>query len=79
MLDISPAGLLGAMIGTAVAALVYRPLSSLVDRGIDKVLRSEASAEREPIERAVLVRIVLAADILIFAGIGYWLGAMTGG
>jgi hypothetical protein len=79
MLDISPAGLLGAVIGTAVAAWVYRPLSALVDRGLAKLPRSEGATEREPIERGLLLRFVLAADILIFAGAGYWLGAIIGG
>jgi uncharacterized membrane protein len=79
MLDISPAGLLGAVIGTAVAALVYRPLSALVERGFARLPRPQGAAEREPIERGLLFRIVLAADILVFAGAGYWLGAIIGG
>jgi hypothetical protein len=79
MLDISGAGLLGAVIGTAIAALLYRPLSALVDRGLAKALRSDGSAERELMERAVLFRIVLATDILVFASAGYWLGASMGG
>jgi hypothetical protein len=79
MLDISGAGLLGAVIGTAIAALLYRPLSALVDRWLAKALRSDGPAERELTERAVLFRIVLATDILVFASAGYWLGAGIGG
>jgi hypothetical protein len=47
-------------------------------------LRSRASAgsadERESFEQeaSLLRRAVLAADIIVFAGIGYWLGGMIG-
>jgi hypothetical protein len=79
MLDISAAGLLGAVIGTVVAGLVYGRLSELVDRGLARFSRPDAATEREPIERELLLRVVLAADILVFAGIGYWLGARVAG
>jgi hypothetical protein len=80
MMDLSLAGLIGAVIGTIVAALAYVPLLTFVERG----LRSRASAgsadERESFEReaSLLRRAVLAADIIVFAGIGYWLGRMIG-
>ena len=35
--------------------------------------------EGEALEHALLLRVVLATDIIVFAGIGYWLGAMIGG
>ena len=80
MMDLSLAGLIGAVIGTIVAALAYVPLVTFVERA----LRSRASAgsadERESFEReaSLLRRAVLAADIIVFAGIGYWLGGMIG-
>ena len=40
MMDLSLAGLIGAVIGTIVAALAYVPLVTFVERG----LRSRASA-----------------------------------
>jgi hypothetical protein len=55
-----------------------RSALTFVERG----LRSRASAgsaeERESFEQeaSLLRRAVLAADIIVFAGIGYWLGAM---
>jgi hypothetical protein len=78
MIDLSLAGLIGAVIGTIVAALAYVPLLTFVERG----LRARASAgnadERESFEQeaSLLRRAVLAADIIVFAGIGYWFGAM---
>jgi hypothetical protein len=54
MMDLSLAGLIGAVIGTIVAALAYVPLVTFVERG----LRSRASAgsadERESFERRPL-------------------------
>ena len=38
-----------------------------------------AARNARPLERGLLLRVVLAADIIVFAGIGYWLGAMIGG
>jgi hypothetical protein len=72
MLNISLAGLSGAVIGTFVAALAYAPLALLIERGV----RSASPRFREI---SFLRRLVLAADIIVFGGIGYWLGAMIGG
>jgi hypothetical protein len=77
MLDISLAGLIGAVIGTFVAAMVYGPLALIVERGF----RSARPPRGQGSEGAIsmLRRAVLAADILVFGGIGYWLGAMIAG
>ncbi len=77
MMHLSLAGLLGAVIGTVVAATVYGRLALLVERGI----RSAGAHERpaSDSEISMLRRVVLAADIILFGGIGYWLGATIGG
>jgi hypothetical protein len=77
MINLSLAGLIGAVIGTMLAALVYVPLVTVVEQG----MRSRAdSAEGDILEQemSLLRRAVLAADIIVFAGIGYWLGGMIG-
>jgi hypothetical protein len=85
MIDLSVAGFVGALVGTVVAAFAYVPLLA----SIEGLLRagagpgheaSSAAKEEETArsERALLRRAVLAADILVFAGLGYWLGALTG-
>jgi hypothetical protein len=79
MPDISPTGLLGAVIGTVVAAVAYRPLAMLVEQGLAALARSDRSAEFEPFERGLLLRVVFALDLFLFAGVGYWLGATIGG
>ena len=78
MIDLSLAGLIGAVIGTIVAALTYVPLLTFVERGLRARASAGSADERESFEQeaSLLRRAVLAADIIVFAGIGYWLGAM---
>jgi hypothetical protein len=78
MIDLSLAGLLGAIIGTVVAALIYVPLVDFVERGMRS--RADSGAEGETLEQEIslLRRAVFAADIIVLAGIGYWLGGMVG-
>jgi len=78
MIDLSLAGLIGAVIGTIVAALAYVPLFTFVERGLRARASAGSADERESFEQeaSLLRRAVLAADIIVFAGIGYWLGAM---
>jgi hypothetical protein len=78
MMDLSLAGLIGAVIGTIVAALAYVPLLTLVERGLRSRVSAGSADERESYEQeaSLLRKAVLAVDIIMFAGIGYWLGAM---
>jgi hypothetical protein len=78
MINLSLAGLIGAVIGTVLAALVYVPLVTVVERGMRS--RADSTAEGDILEQemSLLRRAVLAADIIVFAGIGYWLGGMIG-
>jgi hypothetical protein len=75
MIDISPAGLAGAAIGTVIAAVAYRWIVVLVERGLREQQRSEGRTTSEALEAPVLLRLLLATDIFVFAGLGYWLGA----
>jgi hypothetical protein len=81
MIDLSLAGLIGAIVGTAVAALAYGRLAAIVERAYRPRGASPTGAEhaRFDQERSMLRRAVLALDILLFAGIGYWLGAKLWG
>jgi hypothetical protein len=81
MIDISLAGLLGAMVGTVVAAVNYAMVIGFVQNSLRAHDRSQTPEERATFETklAVMRRIVLALDILVFAGVGYWLGQLIGG
>jgi hypothetical protein len=86
MIDLSFAGLIGAFIGTAIAGLAYVPLVSLIERHL-RARASESTdenrnqAEQETLKQEIslLRRGVLAADIIVFAGLGYWLAATLAG
>ena len=80
MTDLSLAGLLGAFVGTIIAAVAYGPLVAVIERGFMSRAPAESAEERRTLEQemAILRRAVLAADILVLAGIGYWLGGMIG-
>jgi hypothetical protein len=87
MIDLSFAGLFGAFIGTAIAALAYVPLVALIERHLRARAASQnddangSSAEQETLQQEIslLRRSVLAADIIVFAGLGYWLAATIAG
>ena len=78
MINLSLAGLLGAVIGTVVAALIYVPLVDFVERGMRS--RADSGAEGETLEQEIslLRRAVFAVNIILLAGVGYWLGGMVG-
>ena len=76
MIDISLAGLVGAAVGIAIAAAVYGTVIDAVERWL--------ASRREPHERSgeevgLLRRGVLALDIHLFAGLGYWIGYRISG
>ena len=76
MIDISLAGLVGATVGIVIAAAVYGTAIDAVERWL--------ASRREPHEGsgeevALLRRGVLAFDILLFAGLGYWIGYRISG
>jgi hypothetical protein len=81
MIDLSLAGLAGAVVGLVVAAFVYGPLVRTVERGFLERPPAGTAEERATLEleRSLLRRVVLAVDIMVFAGIGYWLGQTIGG
>jgi hypothetical protein len=80
MIDISFSGLIGAFIGTAIAAFAYAPLVSSIERHLRTRAAGEGAAEHVhhgvmQQEISLLRRGLLAADIIVFAGLGYWLAA----
>jgi hypothetical protein len=81
MMQLSLAGLLGAMAGTAIAAVNYTMVIGFVQKSLRAHDQSQAPEERAAFEGklALMRRIVLALDILFFGGIGYWLGVLIGG
>jgi hypothetical protein len=78
-MELSLAGLIGAVLGTIVSAVIYGPLIGAIEAGLRK--RRAAGDDRATFaqEIALLRRGVLAADMLLCAGLGYWIGLAIGG
>jgi hypothetical protein len=81
MIELSPWGLLGATVGTAVAAANYFAVIGFVEKSLRSHDQSQTAEEREVFERkiGIMRRTVLALDILLFGGLGYWIGEALGG
>jgi hypothetical protein len=78
-MELSFAGLIGAVLGTMVSAALYGPLIDTIEGFLRK--RRAATDDRATFaqEMALLRRGILAADMLLCAGIGYWIGMTIGG
>jgi Na+/glutamate symporter len=80
MIAISYAGLAGATVGLLVAALIYGPLAAAVERRL-RARRVPAAEDQATFAQdlSLVRRGVLAFDILVFGGLGYWIGHSIGG
>jgi hypothetical protein len=78
-MDLSLAGLIGAVVGTAVSAALYGPLIVAIEGGLRKHRSVDDDASTFAREVGLLRRGVLAADMLLCAGLGYWIGLKLGG
>ena len=79
-MELSPAALIGAVVGTVIGVVNYAAVVVFVEARLRKLDRSQTSAEREEFERklSLLRRLVLAIDIVVFAALGYWFGRTVG-
>jgi hypothetical protein len=77
-MELSLAGLIGAVVGTMASAVFYGPLVDAVEGALRKRATTEDRATFAQ-EIALLRRGILAADMLLCAGIGYWVGLKIGG
>jgi hypothetical protein len=80
-MELSAAGLIGAMIGTAVGALNYVAIVSYAEGWLRARNTLQAAEDRAAFEQRVSVmrRFILGADVLICATVGYWFGKTMGG
>jgi hypothetical protein len=78
-MDLSLAGLTGATLGIIAAALVYGPLVAAIERRLLGVAGEREDRAVSTQEIALLRRGVFMADILLCAGLGYWVGQRLAG
>jgi hypothetical protein len=79
-MDISLAGLLGAVVGTILAAAIYAPMARALERRLQRHLQPQPEDRAARMQEIALMRRGLfTADILLCAGIGYWIGQRLAG
>ena len=78
-MNLSLAGLIGAVLRTIVSAAIYGRLIDLIEGALRKSRGTQDNPATFAQEIAVLRRGVLAADMLLCAGLGYWIGQKIGG
>jgi hypothetical protein len=78
MLDISLAGLIGAILGTVVAGVNYHLFIGVLERSMRERDQTLTAEERDAadVKMSLIRRIILTVDIFVFAALGYWLGKM---
>jgi hypothetical protein len=76
MMDISPAGFLGAVVGTALAGVAYHLFIGALERWVSKGEQTPTAEERDStdVKLSLMRRIVLTVDLFLFAAAGYWIG-----
>jgi hypothetical protein len=76
MFDISLAGLIGAFVGTIIAGVNYHLVIGLLERSMREHAQTQTAEERDTLDTklSIMRRIVLTADLFIFAGLGYLIG-----
>jgi len=76
MFDISLAGLIGAIIGTVVAGVNYHLFIGVLERSMREREPAQTAEERDTLDTklSLMRRLVLTADLFVFAALGYWLG-----
>src|SRR5262249_49153703 len=79
MIDLSLAGLIGAILGTVVAAVVYHLFIDRLDRVVQARIQATPAEERGDLSLSIVRRIALTLDLVVFAALGYWLGPPLGG
>jgi hypothetical protein len=78
-MDLSLAGLIGAIVGIIASAALYVPLLGILERAVRKWAPAAEERTTSAQEIALLRRVVLAVDMLVCGGIGYWIGQKIGG
>lgn len=79
-MELSLPGLIGAVIGLVVGVIDYGLIAMLIRRAVDKMSGGSTPVARPSPERVDLIlKGVFVVNCLVFAGLGYWLGATIGG
>ena len=81
MMGLSAWGIARGCRGNLLAAVNYALVIGFVDKSLRAHDLSQTNQDRETFERklGIMRRTVLALDLLLFGGLGYWIGDALGG
>jgi hypothetical protein len=81
VLDISVAGLIGAIIGTVIAGVNYHLFIGVLERWMREREHTQTAEERDTsdVKLSLVRRIVLTVDLFAFAAAGYLIGKTVWG
>lgn len=79
MINITLAGLIGAITGTVVAGIVYHLLIDAFERWLRSRWQNASESGGLEAEMPLVRRALLTADLLLLAAAGYWLGNRIAG
>jgi hypothetical protein len=79
VLDISMAGLIGAIVGTFIAGVNYHLFIGVLEQSLRDRTQQQTAEERDSTDAkmSLIRRIVLTVDLFVFAALGYWIGKMV--
>ena len=75
-MELTLGGLVGAMVGAIFGGANYAMLIGTLDGLLQSTQGNEAEREEFGSNVSVMRRAILGFDVLICAGLGYWLGTM---
>ena len=80
-MELSLGALVGAMAGAALGAVNFAIIAPMIDRKLRAAAVPDTPDAREDLERRIAGarRSILAFDMLVFVGAGYWAGTTLGG
>jgi uncharacterized membrane protein len=80
-MDLSAAGLIGAFVGLVAGWANYVFIVGIVQRKLRQLDKSESPLERAAFENklALMRRIILGIDVVVFSVVGYAVGHTIGG
>jgi len=80
-MDLSLAGLIGAFVGLVAGWANYALVVGIVQRKLRQLDKSETPVERAAFEDklALMRRIILGIDVVVFSIVGYAVGHLIGG
>ena len=78
-MELSPAGLVGAVVGLGVGLIDYALIAVLIRKAIGKIAERDPKSMPPQATIDFVMKAVFVVTVLVFAGLGYWFGATVAG